>query len=1212
MSSSAPGVLTHARYGKDKVRVFRIVREPNSKVHHIVEYNVTVLLEGDIETSYTEADNSVVVATDSMKNITYYLAKVSPHILHPTRFALHLGTHLVSKYAHIHKAFITVEQLRWARIGENEGKGHTHSFWRDGDEKKFVKVEVDATKGKEALVGKVEAGLRDLLVLKSTGSAFESFVRDEYTTLVDVDDRIFSTSIDLTYTFKPFAIQAPKDEKKLEFGASNVGDAAKDGAPWDGDNATALARNITLDVFANDESASVQATLYKMAQRILAEDEYIQSVSYALPNKHYIPVDMKYIGVDNLTPSAAEVFIPVSAPSDDVSFPTGITVGPFALFRSLSLLLSQPSPWAATTNAPSVKQRSLVLNMSQGICAPVSPLFRPSRAHLPKWRSVGAGLRRRAQPILGLFPLILISSFFPFTTFKIPAIAPTNVSTAATNLPEGISSPRYFPEPRLRPAAHTPSVTFYPDTSTNAMQTKNLLSPLLPIAEKVPLPHPARQPQSRPVINVSSPVYPVTALIPAVTKCIQRKCRCTYVKFHRQTAPQGPGHPTRPNDPTSITPNLNTLPSVPPSYRLSDPFLMSSSASSLTAPNLGQSPIYNPQFSYPSSQLYATNPVDPSLPITSRDSFETAADYAARYRAQADLLARTGAIPPTANALTSSSSRHLSGMYPDPQHQSRYSGQYDSRDAAEFNLAQPDMSFHGLDNKSHLYDRSGPSNYPSSQIATYGDDVGGYQNGGPFSFEGDQQGHHRRGSLSLGSDGGNSTPNRSQPTSAASSSVHLPLPGTGFQHSTMSASYSDHNDGSSHQRPTSSSAHNQHQAYRPGEGEGGFSNAFGLMSLDDPAVLAGLSQGAPFFDNVVASGTNWADGVTPRPGPGDSVANPGKDTNGLSAPTPSNLKELKEMWKQYMRTPFSGPSLATPLAHTTSDQFGDGTSRSPKRERGLTRVASLPSVKTPDTIVGWDSTRNVNGNVAANGNAIGGLRTLNNPDDLRSYEQAVLARRAPLTLNLVPKRRPAQMITSISPDPSDASASASPLHPPVHLPMGSGRAGQVQAMDLSRPSSSSSSSSLAHAFVQVDNDGRTSQSPHSFPHGLEHGVSVVEDMTRPSFKRLPSQTLVPDYSKRAATMSYARDESALDDGEEGDSVGPGHLMGPLPVGMALRGTMNGLGGHHRQRLADRTRRMSAPTSSSLGYVNTGMGGNNVGVGSSRGAAVAGLSKVVGV
>jgi hypothetical protein len=45
-----PGVLAAARYGKDKVRVFRVVRDPESKVYNVVEHNVTVLVEGAIET----------------------------------------------------------------------------------------------------------------------------------------------------------------------------------------------------------------------------------------------------------------------------------------------------------------------------------------------------------------------------------------------------------------------------------------------------------------------------------------------------------------------------------------------------------------------------------------------------------------------------------------------------------------------------------------------------------------------------------------------------------------------------------------------------------------------------------------------------------------------------------------------------------------------------------------------------------------------------------------------------------------------------------------------------------------------------------------------------------------------------------------------------------------------------------------------------------
>ncbi|KAL0575252.1 hypothetical protein V5O48_006717 [Marasmius crinis-equi] len=313
-SNTEISYLSHARYGKDKVRVLRVVRDKEAGVHHVVEYNVTVLVEGEIDIAYTHGDNSVIVATDSLKNITYYVAKVSPHVLVPERFALHLGTHLVSKYAHIHKAFVTVEQLRWSRIPV-DGKGHPHSFLRDGDEKRVVNAEIDGTKGKEKIVAKLKAGINDLLILKSTGSSFTNFIRDEYTTLMEVDDRIFSTSVDLAYTFAPISISPPKGEDKLDFALPAD---LQQGSVWDVKLAE-RARQITLEVFATDDSASVQATLYKMATQIVTENAGIDEVSYSLPNVHYVPVDMRYIKKENLVPAQAEVFIPLSAPSGLIS-----------------------------------------------------------------------------------------------------------------------------------------------------------------------------------------------------------------------------------------------------------------------------------------------------------------------------------------------------------------------------------------------------------------------------------------------------------------------------------------------------------------------------------------------------------------------------------------------------------------------------------------------------------------------------------------------------------------------------------------------------------------------------------------------------------------------------------------------------------------------------------------------------------------------------
>jgi hypothetical protein len=104
-------------------------------------------------------------------------------------------------------------------------------------------------------------------VLKSTGSAFENFVRDEFTTLPEVDDRIFSTSVDLRYTYGEVGVKLPpraahEDDQGpsvLKFGEETF-DKSRTGVvyPWEDTEVGARARKTTLDVFAHDESASVQ------------------------------------------------------------------------------------------------------------------------------------------------------------------------------------------------------------------------------------------------------------------------------------------------------------------------------------------------------------------------------------------------------------------------------------------------------------------------------------------------------------------------------------------------------------------------------------------------------------------------------------------------------------------------------------------------------------------------------------------------------------------------------------------------------------------------------------------------------------------------------------------------------------------------------------------------------------------------------------------
>jgi len=284
------------------VRVFRIVRKGDWQ--EVVEYNICALLEGKIETSFTQADNTCVVTTDTVKNTVNVLAKTSPHVLDPSLFSLNIGLHFVTKYDHISKCVVTLEQLKWSRIPVGEkGEPHKHSFVRDGNEKIIIKVEVDASAGKDKIKGTISGGLQDLLVLKSSGSAFENFFTDEFTTLIPVSDRILSTAIDYEYT-----IILPAGYLTID-GLAKLGEEAKFA------EVALSAKKITLDLFALDESASVQATLYKMAQQIIKDNSTVGSVTYKLPNKHYIPVNLGFLHLENLSPDKAEVFTPVESPS---------------------------------------------------------------------------------------------------------------------------------------------------------------------------------------------------------------------------------------------------------------------------------------------------------------------------------------------------------------------------------------------------------------------------------------------------------------------------------------------------------------------------------------------------------------------------------------------------------------------------------------------------------------------------------------------------------------------------------------------------------------------------------------------------------------------------------------------------------------------------------------------------------------------------------
>ena len=183
--------LARQVYGKSSVRLTKVTRRADR--HDLIELVIDISLEGDFAESYLAGDNRRVIPTDTMKNTVYALAADHP-LADPESFGLRLAAHFLDHFSHVAAATITVKQAPWQRI-EAAGARHRHSFIGAGPERRTCTVR----QSREHVT--VESGLIGLPLLKTTDSAFRNFIRDEFTTLADADDRIFAGTLDADWVY---------------------------------------------------------------------------------------------------------------------------------------------------------------------------------------------------------------------------------------------------------------------------------------------------------------------------------------------------------------------------------------------------------------------------------------------------------------------------------------------------------------------------------------------------------------------------------------------------------------------------------------------------------------------------------------------------------------------------------------------------------------------------------------------------------------------------------------------------------------------------------------------------------------------------------------------------------------------------------------------------------------------------------------------------
>jgi urate oxidase len=252
-------ILGPNQYGKAENRLVTVSRD--GSVHTIKDLTVSTSLRGDLADTHHTGDNAKVLATDTQKNTVYAFAKQAP-VGEIEDFALRLGRHFVSSQEAITGARILIDEHGWNRIDAN-----SHSFVQGGSEKRTTAVTVD---GSDAWV---VSGLRDLVVLKTTGSEFHGYPKDPYTTLKETNDRILATSVTARWRYLGTDVDWAK-------------------------SFTAI-REVLLATFATKHSLSLQQTLYAMGEAVLEARPEVAEVRMSMPNKHHFLVDLSPFGLEN-------------------------------------------------------------------------------------------------------------------------------------------------------------------------------------------------------------------------------------------------------------------------------------------------------------------------------------------------------------------------------------------------------------------------------------------------------------------------------------------------------------------------------------------------------------------------------------------------------------------------------------------------------------------------------------------------------------------------------------------------------------------------------------------------------------------------------------------------------------------------------------------------------------------------------------------------
>ena len=209
-------------YGKSEVSTYRSKAAPlvgtpviaeseyAGRPHGLLAAEIEVLVFGEAFTAaYTEGDNADVVATDTMKN---FIHRESLAFEGSTLegWLFFLGQRFLDTYPRMERLRVSGEEVRFdaARVPA-AGGGFVDSdvlFHRRHDDRGVASLDLDRDADGHVVLSDLQAGRIGLDLMKTTGSAFADFPRDEYTTLPSKEDRLLFTHVDVHWRYADRAV----------------------------------------------------------------------------------------------------------------------------------------------------------------------------------------------------------------------------------------------------------------------------------------------------------------------------------------------------------------------------------------------------------------------------------------------------------------------------------------------------------------------------------------------------------------------------------------------------------------------------------------------------------------------------------------------------------------------------------------------------------------------------------------------------------------------------------------------------------------------------------------------------------------------------------------------------------------------------------------------------------------------------------------------